>query len=101
MTPPSQLPPSTDSLDHDERELLDAVESGELRSIATADLLHQLRQSAQATGQKDQRINIRLSGADLDALRVRALRLGMPYQTLISSVLHRYASGELTDEQLA
>jgi len=67
MMPPSQLPPSTNSLDQDERELLDAVESGELQSIATADLLHQFRQSAQATGQKDQRINIRLSGADLEA----------------------------------
>ncbi|MFU8886944.1 MAG: hypothetical protein ACNA8O_16000 [Cyanobacteriota bacterium] len=87
-------------LEPSERELLEAVASGELRSIATPDLLNQLRQSAQVTGQKDQRINIRLSGADLEALRVRALRLGMPYQTLISSVLHRYASGELTDEQL-
>jgi predicted DNA binding CopG/RHH family protein len=100
MTTPSQRPHSNDSLEPGERELLEAVASGELRSIATPDLLNQLRQSAQVTGQKDQRINIRLSGADLEALRVRALRLGMPYQTLISSVLHRYASGELTDEQL-
>jgi predicted DNA binding CopG/RHH family protein len=100
MTIQSQLPHSNDSLEPDERELLEAVASGELRSIATPDLLNQLRQSAQVTGQKDQRINIRLSGADLEALRVRALRLGMPYQTLISSVLHRYASGALTDEQL-
>ena len=96
----SHLPPSNDSLDQDERELLEAVESGALRSIATPDLLNQLRESAQVTGQKDQRINIRLSGTDLEALRVRALRLGMPYQTLISSVLHRYISGELSDEQL-
>jgi predicted DNA binding CopG/RHH family protein len=100
MTIQSQLPHSNDSFEPDERELLEAVASGELRSIATPDLLNQLRQSAQVTGQKDQRINIRLSGADLEALRVRALRLGMPYQTLISSVLHRYASGALTDEQL-
>jgi predicted DNA binding CopG/RHH family protein len=54
---------------------------------------------AHATGQKDQRINIRLSRADLASLRARALQLGMPYQTLISSVLHRYAIGELKDGQ--
>lgn len=100
MTMQSNLPPSSDSLDQDERELLEAVGSGALRSIATPDLLNQLRESAKITGQKDQRINIRLSGTELEALRVRALRLGMPYQTLISSVLHRYISGELSDEQL-
>ena len=100
MTMQSHLPANNDLLDQDERDLLEAVESGELRSIATPDLLNQLRESAQFTGQKDQRINIRLSGTYLEALRVRALRLCMPYQTLISSVLHRYISGELSDEQL-
>ena len=100
MTMQSPLPASNNSLDQDERELLEAVESGTMRSIATPDLLNQLRESAHVTGQKDQRINIRLSGTDLEALRVRALRVGMPYQTLISSVLHRYVSGELSDEQL-
>ena len=96
----SHLPSNNDLLDQDERELLESLESGELSSIATPGLLNQLRESAKVTGQKDQRINIRLSGTDLEALRVRALRLGMPYQTLISSVLHRYISGELSDEQL-
>mgnify|MGYP006283172135 FL=1 len=101
MTNPKQQIESTIPLDTEECELLDAVESGAMRSVATPELLEQLRQSAQATGQKDQRINIRLSGADLESIRIRALQLGMPYQTLISSVLHRYASGELKDEQLA
>ena len=61
------------SLTQDEHGLLDALAAGELRSNATPDLLNQLKQSAESTGQKDQRINIRLSGADLEALRVRAL----------------------------
>jgi predicted DNA binding CopG/RHH family protein len=100
MTMQSYLPANNDLLDQDERDLLEALESGELSSIATPGLLNQLKESAKVTGQKDQRINIRLSGTDLEALRVRALRLGMPYQTLISSVLHRYISGELSDEQL-
>jgi predicted DNA binding CopG/RHH family protein len=97
MKIPSDLPRSSEPLDPEEDALLAAMESDELRSVATPELLDQLRQAAHATGQKDQRINIRLSGADLAALRVRALQLGMPYQTLISSVLHRYATGELKD----
>ena len=89
MTNPKQQIESTIPLDTEECELLDAVESGAMRSVATPELLEQLRQSAQATGQKDQRINIRLSGADLESIRIRALQLGMPYQTLICSVLYR------------
>ncbi len=93
----SQHSKSSHQLDPEERELLAAYEAGELRSITTPALALQLKQVAHSTGLKDQRINIRLSRSDLEALRVRALRLGMPYQTLISSVLHRYASGELDD----
>ena len=52
-------------------------------------------------GLKDQRINIRLSSADLQALRVKALQEGIPYQTLISSVLHKYVSGSLLDRSVA
>jgi predicted DNA binding CopG/RHH family protein len=57
--------------------------------VATPALLSQLREAAKATGLKDQRINIRLSGADLQAIRTRAMQEGIPYQTLISSVLHK------------
>jgi predicted DNA binding CopG/RHH family protein len=59
--------------------------------------LEGLRAAARATGQKDQRINIRLSSIDLQALRTRALQEGIPYQTLISSVLHKYLSGALRE----
>ena len=48
-------------------------------------------------GQKDQRINIRLSSGDLQAIRTRAMQEGIPYQTLISSVLHKYVSGTLQE----
>jgi predicted DNA binding CopG/RHH family protein len=65
--------------------------------VATPALLNDLRQSARATGQKDQRINIRLSSGDLQAIRTRALQEGIPYQTLISSVLHKYVSGTLQE----
>ncbi len=84
-------------LDADEQQLLDSFEQGDLRSVATPALLAELRQSAKATGQKDQRINIRLSSGDLQAIRTRALQEGIPYQTLISSVLHKYVSGTLQE----
>ena len=48
-----------------------------------------------ATFRKDRRVNVRISSRDLDALRKRALAEGIPYQTLISSVLHRYVEGRL------
>ena len=85
------------ALEADEQQLLDAFEQGALTSVATPGLLNDLRQSARATGQKDQRINIRLSSGDLQAIRTRALQEGIPYQTLISSVLHKYVSGTLQE----
>ena len=87
---PSELEPG-------EKQLLADFETGDLRSVATPALLSELQEAAKATGLKDQRINIRLSSADLQALRTRALQEGIPYQTLISSVLHKYVSGTLPE----
>jgi predicted DNA binding CopG/RHH family protein len=83
---------ATAPLEADEQRLLDDFEHDELRSIATPSLLEGLREAAKSTGQKDQRINIRLSSHDLQAIRTRALQAGIPYQTLISSILHQYVS---------
>jgi predicted DNA binding CopG/RHH family protein len=85
------------SLDPEEQQLLDDYEAGSLCSVASPEVLEGLRAAARATGQKDQRINIRLSSIDLQALRTRALQEGIPYQTLISSVLHKYLSGALRE----
>jgi predicted DNA binding CopG/RHH family protein len=85
------------ALDPSEEQLLSDVESGAMHSVATGELLSQLQDAARRTGSKDQRINIRLSSADLQGLRTRALQEGIPYQTLISSVLHKYVSGALTE----
>jgi predicted DNA binding CopG/RHH family protein len=76
-------------LDHEEQEILEAFEAGTLRSVATAAERSRLESSARSTATKDQRINIRLTSEDPGALRVRALQEGIPYQTLISSVLHQ------------
>ena len=62
--------------------------------------MHLLQEAAKATLNKDKRINIRISSRDLGSLQRQAVRYGMPYQTLISSVLHRYISGDLTEKPL-
>jgi predicted DNA binding CopG/RHH family protein len=47
---------------------------------------------------KDKRVNIRLSSKDLEELQVAAMRQGIPYQTLMASILHRYVHGSLTEK---
>ena len=84
-------------LDPDEREILDAYEAGALKSVATKAELARWRAAARATATKDRRVNIRLSSGDLQDIQVKAMEEGMPYQTLIASVLHKYVTGRLTD----
>ncbi len=84
-------------LDKYEKEVLAAYETGALRPVATKDELARMREAARATAMKDQRINIRLSAGDLRDIQVKALQEGMPYQTLIASVLHKYATGRLAE----
>ena len=85
-------------LDPYELEVLEAYESGKLRPIAGKAELQRMRMAARATAIKDKRVNIRLSSADLLDIQAKALAEGMPYQTLIASVLHRYVSGRLAEE---
>ena len=88
----------TMKLDADERELLESVERGEWKA-AKSGRRERTRYSryAKATFRKDRRLNIRLSSKDLEAIQKRALAEGLPYQTLISSLLHKYASGRLKE----
>ena len=88
-------------LDKYEEEMSAAFESGALVPIATKEELEQIRESARATAIKDQRINIRLSAGDLRDIQVKAMQEGMPYQTLIASVLHKYVTGRLAERSLA
>ena len=86
------------SVDTYEREVLSAFEKGSLKSVATKDELEKFRAAARATAVKDRRVNIRLSSIDLNDIQVKALEEGMPYQTLIASVLHKYVSGRLVEK---
>jgi predicted DNA binding CopG/RHH family protein len=84
-------------IDEDEIEVLSAYEKGKLKSVATKTELARLRVAARATGIKDRRVNIRLSSGDLSDIQVKALEEGVPYQTLIASVLHKYVTGRLAE----
>ena len=85
-------------LDKEERELLKSVEAGEWKSVRNRKReVSRYQEYAKATFRKDRRVNIRISGKDLEALQKRALEEGIPYQTLISSVLHKYVSGRFQD----
>ncbi len=81
-------------LDEYEKEILEAYENGRLKpSKSQADF----RTIAKDTLKKNRKINIRISENDLSAIQRRAAREGIPYQTLIGSVLHKYASGFLKE----
>lgn len=84
-------------IDEHEREVLSRFENGQLQSVATKAELAQFKAAARATAIKDRRVNIRLSSGDLNNLQVKALEEGMPYQTLIASVLHKYVTGRLAE----
>ena len=84
-------------LDKEEQEILDAFESGKLESNLTPHRKKFIKDSAAQTFKKDKRINIRISGRDLTAIQKRAVEEGIPYQTLVASILHKYVSGSLYD----
>jgi predicted DNA binding CopG/RHH family protein len=88
-------------IDACEHEVIAAFESGQLKSVATKAELAKFKAAARATAIKDRRVNIRLSSGDLSDIQVKALEEGVPYQTLIASVLHKYVTGRLAEPRNA
>lgn len=85
-------------LDAEEKELLTSYEADEWQSVANVEAEKQAySEYAKATFMKDKRVNIRISSKDLEAIQKRALEEGLPYQTLIASVLHKFVNGRLVD----
>jgi len=83
-------------LDEQERDIREAAEKGELVPVHDQEeWKEKLVRAARATVAKNRHISIRLSESDLMLIRARALELGMPYQTLIGSILHQYAEGKV------
>ena len=87
--------------DEYEKELIELEDKilGEVRDPTETEMRF-LQEAARNTLIKDKRINIRISSRDLGSLQRRANRYGMPYQTLISSILHRYVTGDLQEKAL-
>lgn len=85
-------------LDSEEKELLASYEADEWQSVGNLEeKVQTYSEYASATFKKDRRVNIRISNKDLEALQKRALEEGLPYQTLIASVLHKFVSGRLVE----
>ncbi len=83
-------------LSSEENEILEAFEKDELKRSRNAKKTQKQHQEyAEALFRKDARINIRLSSKDLRGLQKRALAEGIPYQTLVASILHKYVEGRL------
>ncbi len=90
---------SNKDLDQEERELLESYEKkDEWQSVEdVGNAASRFRGYAKATIRKNSRVNIRISSKDLEAIQKKALEEGIPYQTLIASVLHKYVTGRFVD----
>lgn len=86
-------------LDKEEREILEAFERGELKSVPNVvQEFEEARQAARNTFNKTKRVNLRLTERDFHIAHIKALEEGLPYQTLLSSIIHKYLTGRLIDK---
>ena len=86
-------------LNKEEKELIKSLEQEEWNSVKNLESEKKRYVSyAKATFKKDRRVNIRISQKDLAAIQTRALEEGLPYQTLMSSILHKYVNGRLREK---
>lgn len=87
-------------LDKEEQEILDAFDAEKLQRAPDGENNRaQHQQYAEAMFKKDARINIRLSSKVLRGLQKKALMEGIPYQTLVASILHKYVEGRLHEDR--
>ena len=86
------------NLTNEERDILESFENGEWKSVPNIEKRKEdLKQYSRATLRKDKRINIRISERDLKELQRQAVHEGLPYQTFISSILHKFVNGNLLE----
>lgn len=89
-----------DKMSAEERDILDRFEHGELRSAAGAVReVEMARQAARNTFNKTKRVNLRVTERDYSLAHARAREEGISYQTLLSSVIHKYLSGRLIEKR--
>jgi len=86
--------------DREEKELMESIEQENWVSVNNLDEeIKKAREAARATITKSERMNIRISPNDLRRLKIRAMEEGVPYQTLVSSIIHKYLSGRLLEHR--
>jgi predicted DNA binding CopG/RHH family protein len=85
--------------DEEEKELIESIENDEWITSGdeNSEEKEEAIESAKRTLRKDKRMNIRISERDLKNLKVKALEEGIPYQTLVSMILHKYVTGKLKE----
>lgn len=81
-------------LDKEEKELMESYKKGEWKPVKKKDK-KKYEQAAKESLTKNKRINIRLTTKDYNDIQLKAIKEGIPYQTLISSIIHKYNKGEL------
>ena len=86
-------------LDEEEKELIRSTEKDEwVESRETSKQKKLAKEYAEATIRKDKRMNIRISERDLKNLKRKALEEGIPYQTMVSMILHKYLAGRYSEQ---
>jgi predicted DNA binding CopG/RHH family protein len=86
-------------LDREEKEILAAYDAGQLKlSKPSKKEIEAIKAAAENTFRKDKRITIRLYDHDFKGIQKKALQMGIPYQTLISGIIHRYIEGDLVSK---
>jgi predicted DNA binding CopG/RHH family protein len=89
-------------LDREEREMLESFERGEWRSVPDKDEeIRRYASYARGSLKKNKRINIRIAEKDLESIQNMAVEEGIPYQTLIASLIHKYVTGRMVDKKQA
>jgi len=89
-----------DQLNREEREILEKFDRGELRPVTGVEgEMATARQAARSTFRKTRRVNLRVTERDFNLAHARAREEGMPYQTLLASVIHKYLAGRLVEER--
>ncbi len=88
----------SNKLNKEEKDILESYENDEWVSVSKPSDIAKYKTAAKATFKKDKRVNIRISELDLELLQERALIEGLPYQTLMSSVLHKYVTGRFSEK---
>ncbi len=96
-----QIAAQTGRDEANELALLKSYEAGEWATVPSEEQdIARYRAAAANALLKNKRVNIRLSSMDLEGLQAKAAQEGLPYQTLIASVLHKYVSGRLVSSQM-